>query len=271
MLFTPFPRPSLKTYSLIGLIIGVSISFILIVFQPFGTDQFTHPNKTLILLGYGTVSTVAVTIYYVISIYIVNKRLESKWNILYEAMDLFLCLILSMLATYLYFCLVFDVGLSMSGMMGFLSVAVAVSFLPTLGVFIYLFKEYRGVIRSIMTISKDSVDHPKITLQGTNKKESLTLDLESLRYIKSDDNYVIIYLFDGEKEQRHMIRSTLKLMLEQLDHKMFYQGHRSYIINLNSVVGLEGNKNSAKVLLSDTSKSVPVSRSQYDHIRSMVS
>jgi len=36
-------------------------------------------------------------------------------------------------------------------------------------------------------------------------------------------------------------------------------------------VSLEGNKNSAKVVLSDTSKPVPVSRSHYDHIRTIVS
>ena len=67
MLFTPFPRPSLKAYSLIGLIIGASILFILIVFQQFGTDQFDRPHKTLILLGYGMVSTIAVMVYYLIS------------------------------------------------------------------------------------------------------------------------------------------------------------------------------------------------------------
>ncbi len=269
MLWTPFPRPSLRTYVVVGLIIGACISFILIVFEPFGTDQFVHPYKTLILMGYGITSASTVALYYVLSLYAINKNRESRWNIMYETIDLFICLIISMLATYVYYSLVFEIGFNLSRMLGFLEVAMAVSFLPTLAVFIYLFYEYRGVIRSTMTISSSTATLGKVTLRGTGKNESIETSLDALRFIKADDNYVIIHLFDGDKEQRHMIRSTLKLISQQLDNTIFYQCHRSYIINTKVIHDLIGNKNSAKLILSESSKSVPVSRSHYDFIKTI--
>ncbi len=238
------------------------------VFQPFGTAQFTHEYKRFILAGYGIVSTLAVAVYYGLSLFVINRRLESRWTILHEAIDLFVGLIVSMAATYVYYAIVFGRPVSVAGLLNFLRVTCSVGFLPTLAVFIYLYNRYKGVIRSSLTVSKDQAE--QIVLNGTSKSETLVADIRSIIYIKADDNYVIIHINDEEKEQKHMIRSTLKLIYEQLDNEIFYKCHRSYIINTRLINELLGNKNAAKVSLQHTSKSVPISRSNYDYIKSYI-
>lgn len=272
MLLTPFPRPKYTTYLAVGCTVGFCIAFILIVFQPFGTASFRHPNKILVLGGYGVVTMLTVVCYYFFSIHFVSKQLADRWNILFESIDFFISMLLSMSACYLYFSWIFDQSLSLRGLMSFLSMAAGVSFLPTMAVFIYLYNQYKDLVRSSMTINPpENNERATITLSGTNQNESITTSVDSLLFVKADDNYVIINVHLGERNQRHMIRASLKSIRDQLDQEVFYQCHRSYIINTDAILDMVGNKNNAKLQLSHTSKHIPVSRQHYDHLRSVVS
>ena len=139
MLFTPFPRPRYKTYVIIGIVIGACIAFMLNVFQPFGTSTFRHPLKHLILSGYGLVSMCAVAVYYFFSLKVITPKIEDKWNILYESIDFFGGLLFSMTACYVYFNWIFDSSFRLDGYIGFLTNAVALSLLPTIGVLVFLY------------------------------------------------------------------------------------------------------------------------------------
>ena len=271
MLFTPFPRPKYRAYVIIGVIIGVSIAFILNVLQPFGTDSFQHPYKHLILSGYGIVSVSAVALYFFISLNFVSRRLEDKWNILYESLDFFSCVLFSMMACYVYFILIFDYTFRVQGLLEFLTYAVPVSLLPTIAVLVFLYFQYKGVIRSYMILGADNRTGDKsITLTGSNKSDRIETTSAQINFVKAEDNYVIIHLTIDSADQKHMIRSTLKQIYNQLSHDSFYQCHRSYIVNKNKVLEIAGNKNSAKILLNSDGLSVPLSRSNYDHIRDVI-
>ncbi len=270
MLFTPFPRPKYRTYVTVGIVIGASIAFILNVFQPFGTDSFTHPYKHLILSGYGIVSMLTVAVYFLISLRFVSPRLENRWNILFEAIDFFFCLILSMTACYLYLIWVFDSRFRLQGLLEFLTFALAVSVLPTLAVLGFLYVQFRGVVRSQIILDHDRVSGNAITLVGSNKTDRVETSTNHINYIKAEDNYVIIHLTIDDADQRHMIRSTLKQMYQQLSDEVFYQCHRSYIVNTDKISGLTGNKNGAKIILTKDNLTVPLSRSNYDHVKNMI-
>ena len=53
------------------------------------------------------------------------------------------------------------------------------------------------------------------------------IGLTEIVYIKSDSNYLEVYLED----KKHVVRSTLKNLLELLPTRIFVQTHRSYVIN----------------------------------------
>jgi len=274
MQFSPFPRPYLKTYISAALITGFSIAFILIVFQPFGTDTFEHQYKWLILSGYGAVATLSIIIYYALSLYWFNKKRDNRWTVLHESVDLFLALMIGLLMCYFYFAIIFDYSISIAGMTSFLIRAASVSLLPVVGIFAYLYSEYRDLKRSSISFSSDQKEDQRqqtITLKGSNKGELIKVTGEDLLYVKAEDNYVILHLSnEADGLQRHMIRSTMKQIMDQLSSGAFYQCHRSYIINKDRIVNLTGNKNDTKVDIALVSKKIPVSRNKVDELKTML-
>ena len=76
-----------------------------------------------------------------------------------------------------------------------------------------------------------------ITLFGSGK-EKLHYDLNSLLYIKVDDNYLEIFHADDNKVIRTVFRCTLKSVQCQLSpFPQFTRIHRSFIINCNFLEG----------------------------------
>lgn len=58
----------------------------------------------------------------------------------------------------------------------------------------------------------------------------IKVKIENIKYIKSEGNYVIIFISAHEK---HMIRNSIKNMLNYLPDTHFFQTHKSYIVNLS--------------------------------------
>lgn len=274
MLSIPFPRPFLKTYVIAAIITGLSIAFTLIVFQPFGTQNFQHEYKMWILSGYGIIAAASIILYYFISLNLINRSREGRWTIVHESLDLFLALLFGLLMCYFYFTFVFGYSIRLSGLFDFLLYASSVTILPVLGIYLYLLNEYRGIVRSTLQFEPSTAvqnSSQSILLRGTNKDDVIETSEEAIIYVKAEDNYVILFLTeDSEKIQRHMIRSTMKQLLAQLNDHIFIQCHRSFIINRNRITSLTGNKNDTKVQLEFVTKRIPVSRAKVEELRSLI-
>ena len=265
----PYPRLPLKKYLIIAFIISAVVSFILIFLQPFGTEQFQHPHKKLILLGYGLSVFIATSIFYTLSLKVIHKNKGARWTILMEGMDTFLVVILSLLATYVYSVEIFDRSYNLRHMFYFLSQAATVAAIPTLGCLFFLYLNWKDVIRSSIQIPKVAQGQGKLILVlGNNKTDQVEATSDQIILARAQDNYVMLYLQKAEKIQRHIIRSTLKQVKSQLEEIQFLQVHRSYIVNRSKIVALHGNKSKAQIELLDYEKKVPVSRNVYEEIKS---
>ena len=60
------------------------------------------------------------------------------------------------------------------------------------------------------------------------------IQLSDIWYVKSDSNYVEVFL----ESKKHLVRSTLKNFSELLPTNQFIQVHRSYIVNINKIQSL---------------------------------
>lgn len=84
--------------------------------------------------------------------------------------------------------------------------------------------------------------------------------------MEAQDDYVMIHSELG----KHLKKQTMKYYEENLDSKIFYRVHRSYIININIVNQLElFAKESYKITMKDGTK-IPVSRSGYGKIKELL-
>ncbi len=83
------------------------------------------------------------------------------------------------------------------------------------------------------------------------------INLEEILYLKSDDNYLELFL----KNRKHLVRGTLKAFQPKLPKDLFVQVHRSYVINLKAVEAFGAN-----FVTVDGSK-IPVSKSFQDKLK----
>lgn len=123
-------------------------------------------------------------------------------------------------------------------------------------------KKINDVKEILLLKNKVKNRKPIITFTSDNDKETLKITLKDLVYITSQANYACFYIQENNVLKEYVLRITLK-KIEQLliNYDEFYRCHKSFMINSNYVLSLEGNARGYQLILSFTSIKIPVSRS----------
>ncbi|MBS1782887.1 MAG: response regulator transcription factor [Bacteroidetes bacterium] len=77
-------------------------------------------------------------------------------------------------------------------------------------------------------------------------------------YIEANDNYICIYMNNGEK---HVVSKTLKEVQSIFEESHFMRINRQYMVNLNKIVTLQRNEN---ILILENGITLPISRIHKD-------
>lgn len=91
-------------------------------------------------------------------------------------------------------------------------------------------------------------------LKKNNRYERVYLS--DILFLEADSNYTTIYT----KADKFIYSMVLKKLEEKLPKTMFLRVHRSYIVNMQSVEGFEGNQ------LNINNQKVPVSKSHHNEV-----
>lgn len=264
-----FPRADIKTYLKIMALIGFSISIILILFQPFGTANFKHDFKYLILSGYGIVVFLVCSLFHILVNQFLSIDRLNSWTVWNEVVCLFVAVVLSLTACYCYVVLVFSQTFNFMSFLYFLGISSSVALIPVAVYSGFIYNKYKEVQRGNLDFEFDEQhSRKKLLISGSNKNEKLELDVHNLLYLKSDNNYVILYCLEEEILKRKMVRNTLSAIEAQLSDD-FVRSHRSYLINRTIIEAFHGNKSSASVQLHGIEKKIPVSRAYYESIKKL--
>lgn len=106
-----------------------------------------------------------------------------------------------------------------------------------------------------------------INLYDHNGTVRLTLDLDSLYYMESQDNYVKVCYEDEGTLHSYMLRCRTKTLEQSLAGTPILRCHRSYIVNTTKIKMLRPDRsNSIAVLKHPGVKPIPVSRRYYEHL-----
>ena len=131
----------------------------------------------------------------------------------------------------------------------------------------YLLKPVRfprfltAVQKAVKAISEKTVDieikneDNYIFVKTESKGKLLKINLDDIEYIEGMKNYVAIYI-GGKKT---MVYTNLKDLINHLPARQFIRVHKSFIIPVNQITGIEGNrivlKNvTAEILIGDSYK-----------------
>jgi two-component system LytT family response regulator len=107
--------------------------------------------------------------------------------------------------------------------------------------------------------NRDSID--RVVVKTGNK--ITVIPLETILYIESQDDYVMIYTGQG----KYLKQQTMKSFEQMLDPSLFVRIHRSYLVNIETIKQLElYEKNSYLAILSNGAK-LKVSDSGYKALK----
>lgn len=107
-------------------------------------------------------------------------------------------------------------------------------------------------------------DDTTIRIPSDNKTETISFNIEQLLFIKSDGNYVEIYLKENDQVSKLLHRASLKTIEEKLStYPNIIRTHRSYIVNCRSIKFSEGTARNYQLFFSNIEQSVPVARNKF--------
>ena len=110
-----------------------------------------------------------------------------------------------------------------------------------------------------------------LTLTGTTN-EHVTLEISNLLYIEAVGNYVkVVNKRDGEIHTT-MLRATMKQMEDALHaYPMIVRCHRAFMVNLGQVEQISSNSRAMQLVMRHTNDAVPVSRSNVNKLKELLS
>jgi DNA-binding LytR/AlgR family response regulator len=112
-------------------------------------------------------------------------------------------------------------------------------------------------------VDKIEEDSMKTTLEfvSENNAENSKLQLSTIAYIKSADNYVEIFHWEEDAIKKVLLRNTLKHIETQLrPYPNFVRCHRTCIVNSKHILKLNRQINNWWLTILNTDEKLPVSR-----------
>ncbi len=271
---TPYPKPSAGSFIRTMAGISATIVFILVVFQPFGTSDFDHPYKYYLLCGYGIIIFFTGLIFFKISTWLISDKRLDRWSVFDEVVFLFFTILTCQVVCYMYWSLLFSSGFEWNQFLYFFRIATTVSVVPVTVYLLFIYQKYREV-KFVTPVNEPEVSlnaekhKDLLNIIGAGKNENIKLLSDDLLLVKSEDNYVILYMKEKNLLSKRMLRNTLTEIEQQLG-PTFFRCHRSYIINSHKIQHIEGNITNTRITIADVHQKIPVSRSQVETVKSLM-
>ncbi len=258
--------------------------FVLLLFQPFGTNNDSSSYKYLRLSGYGLVSFCALLLSGAIEIALTRSRLKSqfRWAVIPSVY-----IGISAVFNHSYFVVAFLGSWHWQNQLLFIFYILAIGLFPVS--FMFLVYRHSVSIASPQTINlvQPQTENSEvvivnkttqtnqanlITLTGENKDDNIQVALSQLLFIKSADNYCELVILEGISCNNKLLRSSLTNLLKQLpNNSQVYRCHRSYAVNILLVTSWEGNAGGLQLSMQADDVVVPVSRTYVDTIKQALS
>lgn len=102
-----------------------------------------------------------------------------------------------------------------------------------------------------------------IAFPAENGKIAVQLAPEAIIYLRSDGNYLEVHYWDKAKGlQMELIRNRMKAIADLLPEEAFFQCHKSFVVNLDHLVAVQGNARNFELNLQYIPEAIPVSRAR---------
>jgi hypothetical protein len=271
----PYPfNDDLKHNAKVILLISMIVLIFLFLFQPYNLGELPLKDKIYLSIGIVVITFISLSLSLLILPSILPKMFNSStWNIRKEIFwDLWLLLIISSGNVLLF---------SYFGIMDFeldLILTIILYGLIPISVLITLNQDrlLRSNLKSALDLNKKlqerkEIDSQMVFFESDYMKDSLSIKVNSLLFIRSANNYIEVFWIDSDKIQNQLVRSSLKKAEEILkDYKFIAKCHRSYIVNINHIDKIIGSYQGYKLSFQNSDIIIPVSQNYISKFKEII-
>lgn len=244
--------------------IALLVYLFLTLFQPFGTYNYSHASKYLLLVPYAVIAFIT----FLVGDYLF-ARLFSKWtwkNEISKNAILLLCCSLFNYWYSIYF--INDASFNVQTLFYMILFTYALG-LPICT--IAVLAKY-----SFLKNNEEQLNASKANAEIENKLSiipdigvKIKIAAHNFLYAQSEGNYTSIFYLNNGKTEKKLLRISLKNLEEQICNDEIIRCHRSYILNTQNAINKQGNAQGFKISIKLTDGKIPVSRKYIDRIHTI--
>lgn len=256
-----------------ALLVGLFVTFVLVVFQPFGAYNWSHPHKVFILSGYGLVAALTTFLnFYAFPRWLPVLFTEARWTVGKELLWNLLPVFLGGFLSTAYGSLVGAMPFTFPQVAYMTAIVFLVGLLPALLLvlfnYLHLLRKYQSpgsVVPAPPPPAGETT--PALVLVADNGKDKLTLPAADLLFLEASDNYCTVCYLAGETVHKTLLRSSLGRLESQIGLSRVIRCHRSYVVNLDRVRNVTGNAQGYQLHFAPPELVVPVARAHAPAIK----
>ena len=247
---------------------GSGFAFIFLwIFEPYGLYNLTTNSEKILAIG---LYTGIGLILMLIQFFILQSAVIKDHTVIKTIGWILLSFLIigtssSIINSYLYN----NGQFNLKGLFYFQGIILSINIIP---VSVFVLIHYNLTLRKRLKVSfninstlnnrvESTIIQKGIVLNSENKKEGLTIELDSLIFICSIDNYIEIYFSANNIVEKRLLRYSLsRVEIDNKGSSEIFRCHKSYIVNKKKISSIIGNAAGYKLILAGHDTPIPVSR-----------
>lgn len=257
-----------KEITIFAIIIAILVYLFLALFQPFGTYNYIHTSKYLLLVPYALIAFVS----FFTGDYFISKCF-TNWTWKNEVSKTFILLFCCSIFNYLYsIYFINNADFSLRTLIYMIvftyTLGLPICAIAVLGKYSFL-KNNNIETKTTETNIGNKIETETTLSIVPDVGENLNIKKNAFLYAQSEGNYSKIFYLNGEIIEKELLRISLKNLEVQIGDDIIIRCHRSYILNTQNAIHKKGNAQGLKISLKLTDEKIPVSRKYIDKINSI--
>lgn len=273
------------------LISSVIVFLIVYLLQPFGISQMHSEYKIIILLGYGVVSSIALSVtLYLIPAFFPKYFEEKNWTLGKHLLNTLLLCFLITIGNGVYSAWVYNLNLSWN--LFYISLIWVALLAPFPIVFFTMWNRNLQLARNLKeatemnfylsrkissengeVISEEKESSSGMLVFSGGTKEMLEVAVDDFLYAEAEGNYVKATYRTAKNGAviQKLLRATMKQAEETVaEYPYIIRCHRAFLVNVQRVVKVDGNSQGYRLRLEGCEEEVPVSRAYAKGVKMLI-
>jgi len=271
----PYPfSDDLKHNTKIIFFISVGIIVFLLLFQPFDISILAKKEKYYLIIGFGTITFVSLSIHllFIPSLFS-EKFLSSNWKIKKEIIYNTWILFTILTGFFFYYKTIGMLKVDFKLVIKLIFTAI----IPITGLIVI---NHNHMLRSHLKLADELnkklkenklIQDKIVHFNSDYQKDSLAIKVSLVLFIRSANNYIEVFWKEMDSIKNQMVRCSMANAEELLkEQKFIIKCHRSYIVNINYIDRFEGNSQGYKLFFDNINFSIPVSKNFVEKLRELI-